>query len=59
MVKLLLDKPEKKYYCVSLFLQRDHQRRAEMAIIAKYLLFNLVMQFSIYIVPVVNSWISR
>ena len=59
MVELLLDKPEKKNFFVSLFLQRDHQRRAQMAIIAKYLFFNLVMQFSIYIVPVVNSWISR
>jgi len=55
MVELLLDKPEKKYFCVSLFLQRDHQRRAQMAIIAKYLFFNLVMQCSIYIVPVINS----
>lgn len=54
MVELLLDKPEKKFF-VSLFLQRDHQRSAQMAIIAKYLFFNLVMQFSIYIVPVVNS----
>lgn len=54
MVELLLDKPE-IFFFVSLFLQRDHQRRAQMAIIAKYLFFNLVMQFSIYIVPVVNS----
>ena len=58
MVELLLDKPEKKFF-VSLFLQRDHQRSAQTAIIAKYLFFNLVMQFSIYIVPVVKSWISR
>lgn len=55
MVELLLDKPENFFFFVSLFLQRDHQRRAQMAIIAKYLFFNLVMQFSIYIVPVVNS----
>lgn len=55
MVELLLDKPEKKIFFVSLFLQRDHQRSAQTAIIAKYLFFNLVMQFSIYIVPVVNS----
>lgn len=54
MLELLLDKPEKKNF-VSLFLQRDHQRSAQTAIIAKYLFFNLVMQFSIYIVPVVNS----
>ena len=59
MVELLLDKPEKNFFFVSLFLQRDHQRSAQTAIIAKYLFFNLVIQFSIYIVPVVNSWISR